>query len=250
MYGAKGFGIVASVLILAAAVPGAAQEHAPDKDADKPGIDRDAYEWTKQAEQERFSYQAAADRDEQLGRWCDTGFGPADVCGRRNKPGAQPVAQPAPVIVTSAPAAAEPARAEPDKPAERERRTSDPVSREVTIWGDDVSALVAYPDGSEQTVRVKGQLADGSTVVGISVKDGVTIKRPGAAGEVVTLRKNRKAPTPPAPLPFRQIVGVPPQMQMAAPVAPQMMPQTMPPAVSPGGASLLNTPPLAADFSR
>lgn len=156
------------------------------------------YNWTKQATQDAFAFEAAAARDRKLAEWCDTGFAPAHLCARRRPKEDQAQQQPAQMQV---PPQQQPQRPLVDVPM------GDPYSKEITIWGDTATAVLVYPDGSTQTVRQHDTLADGATVVSMSVRDGVKVRR--TDGKVIALRRNRNAAPPTYPTSYPGQPGMP-----------------------------------------
>ena len=193
MYASKTIGLL--VLMAACAAPGYAQDNpAASPSAPTvapatvpPGPDAaSSYEWAKSAEKERFAYETFANRDEQLSRWCKTGFAPAELCARQVV-----AAPPGERAVGSMPSAAPPvAPPPPARPAQQEApqaakeapavvvAAADPIPREITEFDGKVIARLVYPDGQEEPrAKIGTELADGSVVVKIAVGDGVYVRR-------------------------------------------------------------------------
>lgn len=122
------------------------------------------FEWTLQAEQERYAYSVAAERDEALKRWCATGFGPEDLCsrGRRFETESRPT--------TPTPASTPP----PGPPPPPVVQSLDPVVREIMIMDRVGRAVLVFPDGTEMPVKVNDRIGD-ATITEISVAAGVEI---------------------------------------------------------------------------
>ncbi|TWA81514.1 hypothetical protein FBY14_1245 [Azospirillum brasilense] len=155
-----------------------------------------ALEWAKQAEVDQYAFKVAADRDAELKRWCETGFGPINRCMAMQLPSGKGAAMATTGAPTPATASAPPPAASTQTVVHREaddapREVQAPTVREVTVWGKSETAALVFPDGSEQRVKKGDTLSDASkaTVVAVSVRHGVQVRT--ETGSVVTLRNRR-----------------------------------------------------------
>jgi hypothetical protein len=196
MYVVKAIAVVAAMVAASAAA-----QDVPAGGVLGSADDGSVYELTRRAEREEYLYRTFADRDTALAKWCDSGFAPIELCARRRvaqgkgggeagapgaallappSPAPAPVAAPAPAPAPVATVAAAPAPV-------------DPYPREISVWDKRVTAWLVYPDGSEvRKAKIGDKIADGSEIVGISVTDGVRVKRRN--GETETLRTRVPAP--------------------------------------------------------
>lgn len=169
-------------------------------DSQNAGDRNPALEWAKQAEVDQYAYKVAADRDAELKRWCETGFGPLNRCMAMQLPAGKG-ASGAATATTAAPTPATASAPPPAMPStqtaghreadDAPREVQAPTVREVTVWGKSETAALVFPDGSEQRVKRGDRLSDASkaTVVAVSVRDGVQVRT--ESGGIVTLRNRR-----------------------------------------------------------